>query len=475
MRIAFVQARAVDESLAICDVSARLRALGHRTRVVLDNHEDDLAGCLRGWRAELLVVQAPLLGGPWLREVRTRLPRLPTLFAGTGLTFVSEEVLIADGDVGLQGEIDRALPALVSAMEEGALPGERDLPGLVIRQGGAIRAVPPGPEPTGLDDDPLPDRALYFDAYPFLASFPWKRFSTGRGCIHACGYCYLPPLRQLHGGRRGVRRKSVDKVIAEVQAVRARWPLTQVHFADDLFAPKVGWLDEFADRWPREVGLPFSANSSPETITDRNAASLARAGARLVGLGVEAAGEQRRRDRLGRRSTDEAIEGAVRRLQQRGVRVHTFNLLGAPGASFADDLETLRWNQRMGVRSCRATLTFPMAGTSMQRRYLEGGGDPEALRDADKSAARAWCLPEGPDRARVESLLAVFRWAVATGASPATVRALCQVPAGLLRPLTWYDALVELRWSGVGWKDGLRYGLQSGRPVHRKTYHESML
>lgn len=475
MRITFLQDRAVDESLALCDVAAALRHGGHHCSLVLHHHERDARATLLATRPDLCVVQAPLLSGPWSARAAQCCDGLLTLLAGTGPSFAPDEWLRDEGQRALVGEIDRSLLAVVAALDRGTALRDVRVPGLRWVEGGAIHTLAPDSAPTSFLDGPLPDRALYFDTFAPLGRFPWKRFATGRGCIHACGYCYLPPLRALHGGKRGVRRKSVQRVIDEVRAVRSRWPLQQVHFGDDLFAPKADWLEDFAERWRAEVDLPFSANASPETITARNARSLARAGARLIGIGVEAAPEQLRHDVLGRRSTTEAVEGAVRRLHEAGIRVHTFNLLGAPGSTLDDDLQTLHWNQQMGVRSCRATIAMPMRGTDLWDRAVEAGIDPHSWEGIDKSDVRAACVPDHIDARRRRSLLALFRAGVVSGVDPRWVRRLCALPPDVLRPLCWADALVELRWSGVGLADGLRFGLAAGRPVHRKTFHESML
>lgn len=478
LRIALIQARSLDESLALCDVAAILHGRGHLVRLFLEQSEPRLVTALRSFGPEAILVQAAFMAEPWLRSLLAMLPPHPAIMlVGTQVTF-DPSILIRHPRAvgGLRGELDDSLPALISRLEEGeALPvaGE-GIPGFVRVVDGAVEGLAPAPGPADLDDRPLPLRGLYFDQYAFMGRFPWKRVTSGRGCIHACGYCYLPPLRALQGDRRGVRRKSVGRVIAEVQAIRGRWPLRQVHFADDLFAPKVTWLEDLAQRWPREVGLPFSANTSPETVTERNARLLAKAGARLVGIGIECAGEDRRRERLGRRSTDDAIRAAVSRLDAHRIRVHTFNILGSPGETLAECLQTLHFNQELGVRSCRATLALPLPGSQIERRLMETGVRLDDAVGVEKGRMRAVCTPPA-DRAAVESLCALFRFAVAHRLPAAATGLLARaVPPRLLRPLTLYDAWTELRWSGVTVPEGLRFAVHAGRPVNRVTYHESL-
>lgn len=467
MRLGIVQARAVDESLALADVCGALLDRGHRPRLFLDLHERRLAAAVRRWDPDLLIVQAAMLGEPWLLDVLERLPSVPVVLVGTGITFEPELLLralaIRQDVVGIRGELDDALPAFVDGAEIGEVAG-----GVWFDDGLQTNDVGPFPSVEGRA---LPHRGLYFDRYPFLGRFPWKRFASGRGCIHACGYCYAAPLRLMHEeARRGVRRKSVDRVIAEVLSVQRRWPLERVHFCDDLFLPKVGWLAEFAERWPAEIGVPFSCNSSPETMTERNARLLARAGARLVGLGVESGVESLRNGPLGRSTGDEVIRAAVSRLKGAGIQVQTFNMLGFPDETLADALETVRLNQELGADRVRATLAWPMPGSAMHDDVVRRGL-PDDLAAATKGAMRAVCVE---DRAAFESLSALFRLGVVAGIPPALLGAMTKIPVQLLRPLTLYDGFQELRWSGVSIPAGLAYAAQAGRPVHRVTYHAAL-
>lgn len=476
-RVAFVQARAVDESLALCDLAGELLARGHRSRLFLDWHEPDLHGAVGAWRPDVIFVQAPMLGEPWSLDVLRRLPPAPTVLVGTGITFDPEllgRAVVAAGRplVALRGELDDAAPALVERLAAGdGLREAAAVPGGVSWDGRAV-CTPLGPPPS-LDGRAAPLRALYFDRYPFLGRFPWKRMSSGRGCLHACGYCYAAPLRALHDGARpGVRRKSVDRVVAEALELRSRWPLERVHFADDLFLPSPAWLEEFAERWPTEVGVPFSANSSPETLTERNTGLLARAGCVLVGLGVESGVEALRAGPLGRPTRDRAIVAAVGRLQRAGVQVQTFNMLGFPGEQVADALATVAFNQRLRPDRVRATLAWPMRGSRMHHELVEGGKAPVGLERATKSQMSAVCLQ---DRDAFEALAALFRLGVKAGVPPRLLGgAARRLPPRLLRPLTLYDGFQELRWSGVGLGAGLAYAARAGRPVHRVTYHVSL-
>jgi anaerobic magnesium-protoporphyrin IX monomethyl ester cyclase len=475
LRVAFVQARAVDESLALCDVAGALLDGGHRPRLFLDRHERDVGAAVRRWDPDLIVVQAAILAEPWLASALRRLPATPPrILVGTGVTFDAEVLLrvAPGGDVGaLRGEIDDSLLELVGRLARGARLDQAlaEVDGSVGVVDGELVQRPLGPQPVVVGR-PMPLRGLYFARYPFLGRFPWKRFAASRGCVHACGYCYAAPLRRLHqGAPRRVRRKTVDRVIAEALAVRGQWPLSTVHFADDLFASSIPWLEEFAGRWPREVGLPFSANTSGETLSDRAAALLAKAGARLIGLGLESGVEEVRGGGLGRTTPDAVIRAGARRLKEHGIEVQTFNMVGAPGETFEQALETLRFNHELGVDRVRATLAWPMPGSDMHDQAAD-----RALPDAStarKDRMEAVCVD---DPRRFESLARLFRLAAVSRMPLPLVEQLTKLPPSALSGLALFDGFQELRWSGVSMPAGLAYAARAGKPIHRVTYHAAL-
>lgn len=474
VRVAILQAAAVDESLALCDVAGVLAARGHGVRLLLDDQERDLAAALRTFHADVILIQAAYMGEPWARSAVARCPSgVPTVLVGTAATF-DEEIVTRLGAWGaLAGELDECTPALIAALEAGAPLAS--VPALVWRDDAGRLHRNPWGEPPDLDALPLPDRSLYFDAYPFMGRFPWKRFTTGRGCVHSCGFCYLPPLREGYGGERAtVRRKSVDRVIAEILAVRARWPLSHIHFADDLFAPSRSWLEELAERYPREVGIPFSANTSPETVTEINAELLARAGARVVGIGLETGIEANRVDLLGRPTRDKAIRAAAERLKSRGIKLLTFNMIANPGEPFEEALETLRLNQELGTDFPRVNLAYPAPESLLEKLMRDRGMQMLAPDTHDRQELKAWCADGDPTP--FEALTRLFRLATRNRLPVGLVSAIARgVPdARWLAPLVFYDASVEARWSGVPLIDALRYARHAGPPNRRVTYHESL-
>src|SRR6516165_4926841 len=82
-------------------------------------------------------------------------------------------------------------------------------------------------------------------------------------------------------GRKIMRRRSVDDLITEIKDVAQRYPVARfVRFADDVFVvnKEDEWLEEFAERYPKEVGLPFYCLIRCNALTENVARLLQKAG-----------------------------------------------------------------------------------------------------------------------------------------------------------------------------------------------------
>jgi radical SAM superfamily enzyme YgiQ (UPF0313 family) len=138
----------------------------------------------------------------------------------------------------------------------------------------------------------------------------------------------------------------VDHVIQEVKWVRERYPLEQVVFLDDLFIIYDDWLEEFAEKWPREVGMPFFCNVRANLIVKgpHKVELLRKAGCSTVSMGIEAANDRIRTELLKRYMTRGEMIEAGRMFRDAGIHITSTNILGLPTSTLEDDLETMRLN-----------------------------------------------------------------------------------------------------------------------------------
>ena len=241
---------------------------------------------------------------------------------------------------------------------------------------GLFRQVLSGLLPEGTNFDikgreeefPLPDRDIVYESYPELANSPIKSIFASVGCPFTCTYCYAPSFNEMHGGFR-LTVRPVDEIVAEAKAIQKRWPLKLVYFQDDIFGYDKRWLEEFAVKWKREVGVAFHCQIRLE-LTRHDAGNkrldlFLEAGCTGITLAIES-GSAFLRDRvLFRHMHDELIVEGCKKILDRGMTLRTEQILAVPFSDTETDLATLDLNNRIGPTMAWTSILAPYGGTDM--------------------------------------------------------------------------------------------------------------
>ncbi len=274
-----------------------------------------------------------------------------SILGGPHPTFVPEIVKEPGVDAVCVGEGEGALLDLLEARACGA--DWREIANLAwCDDAGDIHKNPPRPLVRDLDSLGLPDSALIYDAQPLYRNNPRKVIVTQRGCPMNCSFCFHHAWRgKVYNARVSsyVRKRSVDSVIAEAQDIRSRWPLSFVHFVDDIFNIDSQWLQEFCTRWPREVGLPFDAILMANMTREEHIRQLSEAGCVYARIAFEAANDHIRNDIFRKNTTRKQLIDASGWIKRYGIRLGSLNMLGAPGGTLDDEFETIQLNAECQV------------------------------------------------------------------------------------------------------------------------------
>jgi anaerobic magnesium-protoporphyrin IX monomethyl ester cyclase len=144
------------------------------------------------------------------------------------------------------------------------------------------------------------------------------------GCPFHCTYCGNTAFIANDRSYKKIRHPSARYIVEEVKAVRERFPhLSQVSFLDDSFmAIPLRDLEEFAELWEAELGIPFAVYGViPNYVKQDKVQVLSWAGMNRVRMGVQS-GSRRILDFYQRPSPPEKILAAGEVLASFAPRFH---------------------------------------------------------------------------------------------------------------------------------------------------------
>lgn len=365
MRVALVNNLYV-EQLGYFYIAAALKQAGHDVEFFLTSR--NLERELRAYQPQLLGMTAVTGNHLWAAntaaEIRSFLPSVKTILGGPHPTYHPRVIRHPGLDFICRGEGERPIVALCDRLERGE--DTTTIPGITAKQGDTVHENGFAPLVEDLDQIPFPDRSLYqkFSLLAMRNHYPFMLSS--RGCPFQCTFCYAPTLAQLtRDAGKFVRFRSVDNVVAEAIELKRAFAPHTIEFVDDIFGMKRSWLHEFAERWAKDVGIPFQCNLRADLVDEESIEPLLRAGCQMVAFGVESGSPRVRNQVLKKGVTNEEIERAARLLKAHGMRVVTYNIVGAPTETWEETLETLHLNQRIRPDYTQVSIMQPYPGTEV--------------------------------------------------------------------------------------------------------------
>lgn len=261
------------------------------------------------------------------RAIRARFS-IPIVWGGVYATLEAQRAA-RNCDCVIRGEGEHAIVALADALQKGL--SFEGLPNAAFynSEGKFIQNdVLPlqqclddyGYPPIGVGDMYLIDDDKVSQGDPQLQSFTYE-LGASRGCPFSCTYCSAVNLRRAYTGKgRYVRFRSVDSVIQELREAKRKMPhLRIIHFWDEIFSDEREWIETFARRYQKEIGLPFRIWGHPLHVNERNITLLVWAGLYQISLGIQSGSARVRTEVFHRRETQGQIIEASRVLSRCGV------------------------------------------------------------------------------------------------------------------------------------------------------------
>jgi len=220
---------------------------------------------------------------------------LPVIWGGVHVILCPEES-IQIADMICMGEGEMTMVELARRMSKGE--SIDDTPNVWIRRGEEIIKNPTLDLIQDLDKIPFRDfeakdkfviRGGRISRRDPMFDDPIYLIMTSRGCPFHCAYCYNSTLRKIFKGKgKYFRFRSVDNVIEELKLAKKRKKnLKRIKFDDEVFNFYDDWVDEFVEKYKKEIGLPFECFTEPKLVKYDYFAKLKDAGLQIVYMGIQ--------------------------------------------------------------------------------------------------------------------------------------------------------------------------------------------
>lgn len=308
------------------------------------------------------------------RQLKQSAPDIPIIVGGPFATMNADCILrdCPEIDSAGVGEGEELLP---DYLEHLATPG--DVAGLVWRRNGNAISNQPRPLLRDLDRYPYPDRTSlpidYIESLPLdvPAVLSLDRFctvQTSRGCPYSCIYCDIPSLAE---GKW--RSRSPAHVLGEMQTLHDAG-YRSVYLTDDHFLVHRQRIRAICEGIiERRLAFRWGCEGRVDATGVDQLPIMKRAKCEFLAFGVEA-GTQKVLDRLNKRQTLEQVEHAVRETKRHGIeRAHGFFLVGSPGETRDDILESFRFAARLELDTFGFNRLCAYRGTPLWQEYVDRG------------------------------------------------------------------------------------------------------
>ena len=367
MRVLFVSFQENSDVIGVKYLHAYLRSKDHESAILLVPGEGsaDVAAAedyVVAYRPEALCYSAMSYefdrARRFARELRERFDGCPTVIGGIHAT-ADPEACLDVADVVVRGEGEETLVELLEVLRDGRLDGLDAVAGIVFKRDGQVVHTPVRPPMQDPDTLPYPGHLPEAMAVvhggrvrPLRDPAIRKRYVryrgtflsvvSSRGCPYACTYCCNSALKGLYGATR-VRMRDADRVVDEiVQEVREFPGILYVNFQDDCFLMHpIEWVARFAERYGKEVGIPFIVRTTPRHITREKLEVLKAAGLRWVFMGLQTGSDRVNEQVYQRYVTAEQFLEAARTISSLGLCPWYDIILDNPYETEQDHLATI--------------------------------------------------------------------------------------------------------------------------------------
>jgi len=185
---------------------------------------------------------------------------------------------------------------------------------------------------------------------------------TSRGCPYLCNFC---ASHTVHG--RSIRTHSAARVIADIRRLKQDYNVNILLVEDDNFiASKQTALSILKEVAAEEMTIEFPNGLSVMNHDGEIVDAMKAAGVKMATLAVESGSERVLREIIRKPYKNlSAVREAVALYRARGIYVRAFFIIGFPGETREEILESVRFMKETGFNWVAVMIASPIAGSDL--------------------------------------------------------------------------------------------------------------
>ncbi|MEO1494789.1 MAG: radical SAM protein [Pseudomonadota bacterium] len=421
MKVLFLEID-TDAEWAVCSLGPAFLASvarrdGHAAEMLRVAHDAEISATVDQIRAASPdLIGMSMTTRQWLRgrEIANAVRAatgVPIIAGGLHATFSPDGVLAEPGfDAVCLGEGERPFAALLDHLSTRGTIADVALQNIWVKGGRHPGLAPPIEQ---IDHVPFMARDMLDERWGVV------HMTTQRGCPFPCTYCAARMYDQLYDGiGQYGRRRSMESVMAELEAIREAGPLSYVIFLDDTFTIHHPWVYQFCEEFPRRIGVGFSIHARAETMKPKLIDALAKAGCKHIVYGVESGSERMRREVMKRPVTNDRLVEIFEATKSAGIMVTANYMMGLPGETPEDLQATIDLHHRLNPLDFGYFVFYPFPGTQLFQVCKQRGYLPEDW--AERPARHDRSILTLPDLSQDDIAAAFDQWTAIRAAATQT-------------------------------------------------------
>jgi radical SAM superfamily enzyme YgiQ (UPF0313 family) len=283
----------------------------------------------------------------WTDIIKQKLPDCFIVIGGNHASYIANETLTKcpaiDAVVKFEGEIPFKMFCEKLAAGDGNFD---DVPNLIWRKNGRIVENPQTELLDNIESLPIIDRTYFESAGQSQKALTHADVIGARGCPFHCTFCDCN-----HYWQKTYRTRGVESVIKELKQLLADNPnVKSVRFRDESVTLRKSYCMELCRALIENgIKLEFHAHSRLDGLDDELVSMLAKAGFKLLFIGVESGSEKvlkniKKGIRLDRLAPNLDL------LRKYGINFRLSFMSSTPGETFWDTLKTVKLIKKLKLK-----------------------------------------------------------------------------------------------------------------------------